>query len=136
MPNPYPLELRTRVVTVYESGAGTYETVAQQFIIGSATVKRWVAKLRCKGHVQPDKKGGGTPSQIAVPELEAIVTRLHDATAGEITAEYNRGRRGRDRRHFSSIKRALFRAGYVVNKNASGRWSNSGRMSSSGGSDS
>src|SRR5713101_9364784 len=81
MPNPYPLELRTRVVTVYESGAGTYETVAQQFIIGSATVKRWVAKLRCKGHVQPDKKGGGTPSQIAVPELEAIVARLHDATA-------------------------------------------------------
>jgi transposase len=133
MPNPYSLELRTRAVTAYESGAGTYEMVAEQFIIGSATVKRWVARLRAKGHVQPERKGGGTPSQIALPELEAIVARLHDATAGEIAAEYNRGRRGRARRHVSSIKRALYRAGYVVKKNASGRWSSSAPTSSSGG---
>lgn len=48
-------------------------------------------------------------------------------------AEYNRGRRGKSRRHVSSIKRALRRAGYVVKKSASGRWNNFVRTSSPNG---
>ncbi len=74
-------------------------------------------QFRDVGHLKPKKKGGGTPSDVSVKELEGILDRLGDANAGEITAEYNRGRRGNERRHVSSIKRALYRGGYVVKKN-------------------
>lgn len=104
-------------------------TLARRFSVGEATVKRWMWQYRDEGEVTPRKKRGGTRSDISLAELEAVVARLGDATAGEITAEYNRGRRGSARRHVSSIKRALYRAGYVVKKNASGRWSSCGRTS-------
>jgi transposase len=130
MAEPHPLALRKRAVDAYERGEGSYATVGDRFFVGEASVKRWVRQYRREGHLMPQRKGGGTKSDISLEELEAIIERLGDATAGEITAEYNRGRRGRQRRHVSSVKRALHRGGYVVKKNASVRWSNSGRTSS------
>jgi len=69
---------------------------------------------------------------IGVLALEAQVAYMDKSQVGltflfktnwerEITAEYNRRRRGANRRHVSSIKRALHRAGFVVKKNAYGR---------------
>lgn len=130
MPEAYPIELRERVVEAYEAGEGAYPELAQRFQLGEATVKRWVWQLHREGHVRPRDKGGGNFSNIPLTELERIVERLGDATAGEVAAAYNRGRRGKERRHVSSIKRALHRAGYVVKKNAFVHWSNSGRTSS------
>src|SRR5512146_729932 len=109
MAEAYPLELRGRVVDAYEAGEGSYAELAERFRIGSASVKRWVRLLRRNGHLRPRKKGGGNRSDISVELIEALVARLGDATAGEITAEYNRGRHGKERRHVSSIKRALHR---------------------------
>ena len=123
MAEPHPLELRDRVVAAYEAGEGGYVTIAENFAVSMSSVRRWVAQYRCEGHVLPRKKGGGNRSDISLQELEEIVSRLGDANAGEITAEYNKGRRGKSRRHVSSIKRALRRAGFVVKKNESGRWS-------------
>ena len=125
------IALRERVVEAYERGDGSYPTVAAKFSVGEATVRRWVGQFRDVGHLKPDKKGGGNRSDVSIRELEAIMAKLGDANAGEITAAYNLGRRGRARRHVSSIKRALRRAGYVVKKNASGRWSSYGPTSSS-----
>jgi transposase len=121
MAEAYSVELRERVVTGYLSGQGTLIEVANTFGVGSATVTRWVRQRRATGDVLPRKKGGGTPSDVCPTELSAIVAQLGDGTAHEITAEYNRGRRGRWRRHVSSIKRALHRTGFVVKKNAFGR---------------
>ena len=111
------MALRQRVVEAYERGEGSYLTVARRFGVGIVSVRRWVARYRDLGHVIPDKKRGGNHSDVSVKELESILDKLGDANAGEITAEYNRGRRGKDRRHVSSIKRALRRGGYVVKKN-------------------
>jgi transposase len=130
MAEAYAIELRQRVVAAYESGEGTFAAIAERFDLGIATVKRWVWQMQRAGHVAPRKKGGGTPSDVDLGELEAIVRRLGDANAGEITAEYNRGRRSGERRHVSSIKRALYRAGFVVKKNGSARSSSSARRSS------
>ena len=132
MAEPYSVELRERVVRAYEAGLGSYPDIAKLFDVGEATakVKRWVWKYRKQGDVHPDRKGGGTESTICLDELAAIVGRLGDANAGEIAAEYNRGRRKANRRHVSSIKRALHRAGFVVKKSASGRWNSYGPMSS------
>ena len=121
MPEAYSIELRERVVRTYEAGEGTLPEVAERFSVGEATAKRWVWLQRAQGHVEPKKKGGGTPSTIDRAEVDAIVARLGDANAGEITAEYNRHRRGTARLHVSTIKRALHRFGYVVKKNGDGR---------------
>jgi transposase len=118
MAEPLPEALRLRVVDAYERGEGSYLTIARKFRVAVSSVRRWVSRYRDLGHVLPHKKGGGNRSDVSVKEIEAILDRLGDANAGEITAEYNRGRRGKQRRHASSIKRALHRGGYVVKKNA------------------
>jgi transposase len=129
MSNAHPPELRERAVQAHEAGEGSYATIAERFSIGEASVKRWVWRFRSHGTVEPKPRGGGRYSQVSVEELSAILERLGDANAGEITAEFNRRRRGGHRVHVSSIKRALHRHGYVVKKSASGRWNSSARTS-------
>ena len=121
MPNAHPVELRRRVVTAYQAGEGSFATIAARFAVDKSSVKRWVRRHRDEGTLEPRTRGGGTPSAITAPELDALLAELGDANAGEITAAFNRRRRGRNRVHVSSIKRALHRYGYVVKKNASGR---------------
>jgi len=124
MAEAYAVALRERVVRAYEAGDGSYPVIATRFAVGEATVKRWVWRSR-DGELPPTKKGGGTPSCITAVEVDALVAQLRDPTAGEITAAYNRTRRGRARIHVSTMKRALHRFGYVVKKNGAGRWRHS-----------
>ena len=121
MPQPYPIELRERAVEAYQRGQEALAVVACRFRIGEATLKRWVWRART-GTLPPHPGAGGTRSSIVASEVEALLTRLGDATAGELTAEFNRARRGHARVHVSSMKRALHRFGYVVKKNDAGRW--------------
>ena len=129
MPEAHPLELRLRVVAAYEAGQGSYPEVAARFSVGEASVKRWVWLHAKTGAVEPKAKGGGTPSRIVPGEVDALVTKLGDPTAAELTAAFNHSRRGKSRVHVSSMKRALYRFGYVVKKSADGRWRLSARTS-------
>jgi transposase len=122
MAEAHPIALRERVVEAYESGEGSYVALAGRFSIGEATVKRWVWLQRRTGAVAPQAKGGGTPSQIGAADLETLLSSVADATAGELTTAFNRGRAKAQRIHVSSMKRALHRHGYVVKKSADGRW--------------
>lgn len=130
MAEPYPMELRVRVVLAYEEGEESYPEVGERFGVGEASVKRWVARHRRDGDVAPTPKAGGTPSTITLEDIQRILTELRDATAGELAAAFNRRRHWRTRIHVSSMKRALHRYGYVVKKSADGRWRVCGRMSS------
>ena len=122
MAEAYPAELRNRVVQAYEAGEGGYSAVGARFAVSAPTVFRWVCRFRSKGDAGPTPKGGGTPSTISAEEIAQLLERLGDPTANELTAEFNRDRRGKARVHVSSMKRALHRYGYVVNKNETGRW--------------
>ena len=122
MAEPYPPALREGVVRAYESGEGSYATLAERFALGEATVKRWVWRKRKQGSVGALPKAGGTPSTISEDQITRILGKLRDPTAGEVAVELNRGRRERDRLHVSSVKRALHRFGYVVKKSEDGRW--------------
>jgi transposase len=122
MPDPHPQGLRERAVQSYEDGAESYLTVAQRFSIGAASLKRWVRLKRTEGTLEPRPKGGGTQSRITAADIESLMEELRDPTAGELTAGFNRDRRGRNRVHVSSMKRALRRCGYVVKKSVDGRW--------------
>jgi len=127
MAEPCSTELRERVVKAYEAGEGGYAAVGARFAVCAASVLRWVRRYRTSGSAAPLPKGGGTPSTIAPEDIVRVLDKLGDPTANELTAEFNRGRRGRARVHVSSMKRALHRHGYVVKKNADGRWRVSAR---------
>jgi transposase len=122
MAEAYSVALRERVVQAYEAGEGSHAEIAERFALGEATVKRWVWLRRRKGDVSPTRKSGGTPSDINGYEIASMLARLGDATAIELTVEFNRARRRRAQVHVSSMKRALHRHGYVVKKSADGHW--------------
>jgi len=103
MAEAYPIELRERVVRCHENGEGSHSVIAARFSLGEATVKRWVRLKREAGQLSPRRKGGGTPSAIRSDEVDALVAQLGDPTAHELTAEFNRSRRGRARIHVSSM---------------------------------
>jgi len=130
MPEAHSVSLRERVVAAYESGEGSYPEVAARFRVREASVKRWVRLFGKTGSLLPKPKGGGTASSITLAEVEALLQKLRDPTAGEITVEFNRTRRGRTRVHVSSMKRALHRLGYVVKKSGDGHWRVCGQTSS------
>jgi transposase len=129
MAEAHPAELRRRVVEAYENGEGSYPEVASRFAVGEASVKRWVLLFIKTGRVEPQQKAGGRFSTIEETAVKALVKKLGDPTAGELTAAFNETRRGKARVHVSSMKRALHRFGYVVKKSADGRWRVCGRTS-------
>jgi transposase len=122
MPDAYSTELRDRAVQAYEAGEGGYAAIGARFEVGAATVMRWVRLYRAQGSTAPRPKGGGTPSTISAGEISELLERLGDPTTNELTAAFNRGKRGAARIHVSSMKRALSRHGYVVKKSAGGHW--------------
>jgi transposase len=122
MAEAYSIELRERVVHAYESGEGSHRDVGERFAVGEATVKRWVSLKRTKGDLSPVPKAGGTRSEVEAADIAAILARLGDPTATELTVEFNRERPRSRRIHVSSMKRALHRHGYVVKKSADGHW--------------
>ena len=117
------------MVLAYEDGEESYAAVGARFAVGEASVKRWVARHRRRGDVAPTPKAGGVRSAITRAEIQQILMEVRDATAGELTAAFNRRHR-RARVHVSSMKRALHRYGYVVKKSADGRWRVCGLTSS------
>ncbi len=120
MPNPYPLALRDRAVTAYETRGESYAATAEEFAIAQRTLERWVARARETGSPAPRAKGGGWTSPVVLGVMHAVVAEKPDATVGELTRAYN-GRVTRAHRvHRSSFLRALRRTGYVFKKNARG----------------
>jgi transposase len=120
MPNPYPIELRTRAVEAYECGEGSYAAVANRFSVSGRTLVRWVTRERDLGSVAPFKKCGGWQSPVDLAALHAVVEEKPDGTTEELTRAYNRRVRKAQRVHRSSFLRALRRCGYVFKKNGRG----------------
>ena len=120
MPNPYPIELRTRAVAAYEGGEGSYALVARRFSVSGRTLVRWVARERDIGSVAPFKKGGGWQSPVDLAVMHVVVREKPDGTTEELTRGYNRRVSKPHRVHRSSFLRALRRCGYVFKKNVRG----------------
>lgn len=129
MPNPYPIELRTRAVRAYETGTGRYVDVAATFGVSVSTLLRWVQRARATGDVAPLPKGGGWVSPVDVALLHRLVEAKPDQTTEELTRAYNRQAAPDARVHRSSILRALQRTGYVFKRNARGPRNRIGRRS-------
>lgn len=71
MAGAYSTDLRERVLVAVEAGESP-EEVAEQFMVGRATVYRWVAAARDEGRRAPKPMIGG-PKPIIRDEIEAAL---------------------------------------------------------------
>lgn len=74
------LDLRRRIVEAYTTGrSGTYETTAQLFGVGRATVSRLLRRKRETGDVQHKPRGGNNPRRVELQWLRAHALAHPDA---------------------------------------------------------
>ena len=78
MPAPHPLELRKRVIKAWEKDEETFQELADRFLIGVATVERWVTLKRNTGSVKAKPMGGSRRPFIVDKEGESIITEILD----------------------------------------------------------
>lgn len=86
MTRPISKDLRERIVELKESGA-SYQEVADQLLVGRATVNRVLRRKRETGDVEPRPHGGGKPLLFRpeeMPRVKAIVDEYPDATLPEL----------------------------------------------------
>ena len=68
----YSLDLRQRVVAVYEVGQTTIKEVAERFAVGETFVKKMLKQKRDLGAVQPPAHGGGKKRALEEKHLKAL----------------------------------------------------------------
>lgn len=115
MAKPYPIELRERVIAAYENGEGSFRELGERFLVGEATVNRWVSRKRRTGTVAASAMGGRRRAFAVDAKGEAfiewVLAEVPDSSAVELVAAYQE--------EFgvsvsqSSMKRTLHRLGYT-----------------------
>lgn len=121
MAKALPVELRERVVQGVEEKELSIAAAADLYAVGTATVKRWLARARATGSVEPSAMGGMRVVLIALSEEQRVVDlveRMPDATVEELAAAYTEQYGTVLSR--SSMTRALKRFGITRKKKASG----------------
>jgi transposase len=115
----YSVDLRERVVAVFDRTGMTEEQVAALFKVGEATVRRWKRLKRETGSLERRPGGGGNPPRVD-PEQYAIVREIlgekPDLTDQEVAWEFHR-RTGRSVSR-SSMNRVLLKLALTRKKRA------------------
>ncbi|GEM_PF-5279674 len=87
MPGPLPIELRQRIVDAYNNGEGTYQELAERFMVGRATVDRVLNRAGGKQKSSVDEAGKQflTDTLEALPDstlVELVPDEVLDSTMG------------------------------------------------------
>lgn len=118
--NPYPQELRQRIVSAVGAGE-PIEEIVEQFTVSRATIYRYLARQRTEGHLVPTPKPG-RPRLItleAESNLRLQIAGAQDATlAHHCTAWVERGGAAM---HPATMHRAIVRLGVTRKKRSSMR---------------
>ena len=83
----YSIDLRERIVAAIHMPGATYNSVAEQFSVGRATVSRLLRRVRETGSVAPAAKKGRPPRVLSEADravLVSLVTESPDATLTEL----------------------------------------------------
>jgi transposase len=81
-----PVALRARVVTAYLQGEGSYQEIADRFLVSAGFVHEMVRRFLATGRLEPAPHGGGC-HRLGVAGERALVTLIAqrpDATLGEL----------------------------------------------------
>ncbi len=89
MPQPYSMDLRTRVVAAAQRQ--TQEQVAARFAVRASTVSMWCRRARAAGSPAAKPHRGGTPGTVAgagAAVLAELVAGRNEATLAELAESY------------------------------------------------
>lgn len=90
MPQPYSMDLRTRVVAAARQQ--THEQVAARFAVSASTVSKWCRRARAEGSPAPKPHRGGGPGKVAgagAAALADLVAARNEATLAELAHAYH-----------------------------------------------
>lgn len=124
MPGAYPVEIRERVVAAYENGEGTYEELAERFMVSRATVSRMITLARYnEGSVEPKPMGGARHPLKIQGEGEALVQELVEVMPDSTQDELAEALADRldVKVHRSTVGRSLARMGLTRKRGLFGR---------------
>jgi transposase len=112
---PYPRELRERIVAAVDAGEPPDE-VAERFAVSVATIYRYLARRREQGHLEPTPKPGRPRSipSAADAALHAQVAAAQDATLEDHCTAWAEA--GGKPVHVSTMWRALARLALTPKK--------------------
>jgi len=117
---PLSLDLRTRIVSLYENGEGSIRDLAERFRVGKTTILNLLARKKTTGDVQPSPHSGGTPTRKIQTEHEEALKRClraqPDLTNSELVERLVAEFGDHMRIHPSQISRILIRIGYTRKK--------------------
>jgi transposase len=88
---PLSLDLRKRIVAVYERGEGSQEKIAQRFGVGSTSVERLLKQWRKTGSLAPKKQGGSQPivSAAGQSQVDQWLDQEPSLTQAELAQRFN-----------------------------------------------
>lgn len=92
----YSLDLRERVVSIYESEQTTIKEVAKRFSVGETFVKKMLKQKRERGVVEAPRHGGGKPRALDEKHLRALrqwLKKEPDLTLSELKEKMWRKKR-------------------------------------------
>lgn len=121
MSGTHSLDLRERVIAAWQQGEGK-SAIARRFMLGYATVRRYIARFETNGSVCALPHGGGAPRKVDAAGEDVLrqwVSEHPDTTDEELARVYA-VRAGRSINH-STVNRALRRMGLTRKKSLSTR---------------
>ena len=83
----YSLDLRERVVSAYQNGAGSIREVSEQFQVSGSFLKKMLARQRATGDLAPRGHGGGKRKTLSATQrkwLLKTVLAMPDITLSEL----------------------------------------------------
>ncbi len=87
----YSLDLRERVIAVYQEGKSTMQEVAKRFAVSRSWVNNLVQRQKQTGSVAAKPHGGGAVAKVTAthyPIIEAIIDGQNDLTLLEISQKF------------------------------------------------
>ena len=113
MHEPYPGELRTRVIDFVQEG-GSRREAAEQFDVSVSSAIRWVQRFRENGTFEPMPSGGSTsPLEKHSRQILALISEVSDLTLNEIVSALHKRRIPGSR---SALSRFFARHGITIKK--------------------
>jgi transposase len=120
MPAPLSSDLRERVLQAYQETEESFSAIARRFKISDDSVRRYVAKFKERGIVEPEPHGGGMPAVIGfdqVDKLASVLAVKPDATLDQMVVTYKKMHGQEVTR--TAMHRALVRFGISSKKKVS-----------------
>ena len=114
------LDLRRRIIQVWQAERPRVADLAARFSVGTATVKRLTRRFRETGSVEPRPHGGGQRPKIPagkLPQVQRLLEANPDWSVDELAAAYNRQEGTSVSR--STMVRAIARLGFTRKKSPS-----------------